>query len=153
LAFDELLRATRADLPAADESRSMEDAAKLLAGAMFNLACNDAISFSLYPRGQAANPDKPLASPLARRQSETDTLVVNLLHQAVRLEDREACRILQLLDGSRNLNQLAAEVRAWRPRIHAERTDATTGNADADAAGDAVRNFLIQARKLALLVG
>lgn len=153
LAFDELLRATRADLPTADESRSMDDDAKLLAGAMFNLACNDAISFSLYPRGQAANPDKPLASPLARRQSETDTLVVNLLHQAVRLEDREACHILQLLDGSRNLDQLAAEARAWRPRIHAERTDATTGNADADAAGDAVRNFLIQARKLALLVG
>src|SRR6185312_10309608 len=78
LAFDELLRAARADVGAAGAPRKPEDDAIMLAEALFSLACNDAISFSLYQRGQASNPDQPRASPLARRQAEADTLVVNL---------------------------------------------------------------------------
>jgi SAM-dependent methyltransferase len=144
VAFDELLRAARAGHAAQHPARDVEADADLLAKAMFSLACNDAISFSLYPRGRASNPDRPVASPLARRQSETDTLVVNLLHQAVRLENREACRILQLLDGTRDLDQLAAEVHAWRPRTALE-------PGDAEGARNAVRKFLEQAGKLALL--
>ncbi|MGC2810646.1 MAG: class I SAM-dependent methyltransferase [Bradyrhizobium sp.] len=152
LAFDELVGVARAELLAGDESGNVEDDATLLAEAMFKLACNDAISFSLYPRGEASNTGKPRASLLARRQSETDTLVVNLLHQSVRLESREACRILQLLDGSRNFDQLVDEVRALRPGIHSETSYAAIENANADVERDAVQRFLIQARKLALLV-
>jgi SAM-dependent methyltransferase len=152
LAFDELMSLARAKLSASDESSNVEDDAKLLAEAMFKLACNDAISFSLYPRGQASETGKPFVSLLARRQSETDTLVVNLLHQSVRLENREACGILQLLDGSRSFDQLVDEVRAWRPRIHSQPNHAAIENASVDAERDAVQKFLIQARKLALLV-
>lgn len=57
--------------------------------------------------------------------------------------------MLQLLDGSRNLEQLAAEVRAWHPADHYGEQE---GTGNADPAGEAVRKFLIQAGKLALLV-
>jgi methyltransferase-like protein/trans-aconitate methyltransferase len=153
LSFDELLNLTRAELYAEYESREQEDDGETLVEAMYKLACNDAISFSLYPRSLAASTaDKPLASLLARRQSETDAVVVNLLHQSVRLEDREACRILQLLDGTRDFDQLVAEVHARRPRVHSDVTDVGAENAIADTTRDSVQNFLIQARKLGLLV-
>jgi SAM-dependent methyltransferase len=150
LSFDELLGLTRAELRAEGESRESEDDGKTLAEAMYTLACNDAISFSLYPRGPAGpTANKPLASSLARRQSEIDTVVVNLLHQSVHLESREACRILQLLDGTRDFDQLVAEVHAWRQRVHSDDTDAISAAA---STRDAVQNFLVQARKLALLI-
>jgi SAM-dependent methyltransferase len=152
LSFYELLKLTRLELYAEDESRERENDAETLAEAMYNLACNDAISFSLYPRGPAATAtDKPFASLLARRQSETDTVVVNLLHQSARLENPEACRILQLLDGTRDLDQLVAEVHARRAGAHSHLADAETEDANTDATRDSVQNFLIQARKLGLL--
>ena len=152
LSFDELLTLTRLELHAEYGSHEQEDDAKTLAEAMYNLARNDAISFSLYPRGRAdSTTDKPLASLLARKQSETGTLVVNLLHQSVRLENPEACRILQLLDGTRDLDQLVAELHAWRPSIHSDLVDAGAKKVSTDATRDSVQNFLIQARKLGVL--
>ena len=153
LSFDELLDLTRAKLHSEGVSREQEDDGKTLAEAMYELACNDAISFSLYPRSPAAStPGKPLASLLARRQSETDTVVANLLHQSVRLEGREACRFLQLLDGTRDFEKLVAEVHAWRPRVHSDETDERAESTAAHATQEAVQNFLIKARKLGLLV-
>jgi hypothetical protein len=78
-------------------------------------------------------------------------VVVNLLHQFVRLENPEACRILQLLDGTRDLDQLVAEVHVRRPRVHLHLADAGAEDANTDATRDSVQNFLIQAMKLGLL--
>ena len=149
LSFDDLLDQTRAELDAEGESRERENDGETLADAMYELARNDAISFSIYPRIPAEQTaERPLASLLARRQSETDTVITNLLHQAVRLDGQEVCRILQLLDGTRDFERLVAEVHAWRPKDQSDETDAP-----ADATRDSVRSFLATAKKLGLLTG
>lgn len=69
LSFHELLKLTRLELYAEDESREQEDDAETLAEAMYNLACNDAISFSLYPRGPAASTTDKAARKLVGAQA------------------------------------------------------------------------------------
>jgi SAM-dependent methyltransferase len=156
IAFDELLKASRldgeAELGASDEE--IDDAT--LTEVMYKLACSDAVSFSLYPRGQnpegqaGKDSDKLLASPLARKQAETDCIVVNLQHQAVRLENGQACEILRLLDGTRDFDLLVTDVHARMLETHSA-SIAANDAPDIDTTRTSVRNFLHQVRKLGLM--
>ena len=57
--------------------------------------------------------ERPEASPLARHQARSGQLVTNLRHASVRLEDDLGRRLVVLLDGTRNQNQLLHELRAF----------------------------------------
>jgi SAM-dependent methyltransferase len=54
--------------------------------------------------------DRPVASPVARLQSETQNGVTNLRHTTVKVEDDVGRRLLQLLDGTRDRAALRAEM-------------------------------------------
>lgn len=54
--------------------------------------------------------DFPLASPLARLQSQRGNVVSSLLHDSLRIGDGLALRLLQLLDASRDREALSREL-------------------------------------------
>ncbi len=55
--------------------------------------------------------ERPLASPLARFQAQTDETVTNLRHKTVRLEDDVVRRLLLLLDGTRDRVAILSDLR------------------------------------------
>lgn len=71
---------------------------------------------------------RPLASPVARRQVVDDTLVTNLLHHNVPVEDPVMRRVLASLDGTRTLEDVTAAA-------------GLTKRGGRDAVEEAVRSF------------
>jgi SAM-dependent methyltransferase len=151
VSFDELFNDIRSN--AALGSPAAQDVhEETLVSAMYELVCNDAVSFSLYPREYLKPEDnKLLASSLARHQSQWGTTVVNLLHQTVRLENDDACYILQLLDGARDFDQVVAEVHARHQKTRLESAGVIDGPTDLDMTRTSVHNVLNQVKKLGLM--
>ena len=58
----------------------------------------------------ATNSDRPKASLLARKQLEKGTLLTNLRHSNVLLEDRITRRLFLLLDGTRTVDELVTDL-------------------------------------------
>lgn len=83
---------------------------------------------------------RPVASPVARLQLETDNIVSSLCHDSVRLDDEIAGSILKLLDGTRDRAALLAAL-----------GDQLAG-AEPSARADALETHLRAFGKLALLV-
>jgi methyltransferase-like protein len=152
ISFDELSNASRVDVDAEKTPGGRSSDEDTLAEAMYKLVCNDAVAFSLYPRSHPRPElNKLLAGSLARKQSEAGTVVVNLLHQSVHLENENACYILRLLDGTRDFDQLVTEVQDRMLTTQWSSIDPGAGYGSADAIRVSVRNFLIQAKKLGLM--
>jgi SAM-dependent methyltransferase len=151
LSFDELLEEASARLgPACFEPGEAE--VPILLEAMYVLACSGEVSFLISrPVLTRSISDRPLASLLARKQSEGDTLLTNLLHQSVRLEDEKACRILQLLDGTRTFGELVTEICRHRSLDGSVAEDPSQA-ADPEAVSANLGRFLNTASKLGLLV-
>ncbi|MEA2838600.1 MAG: hypothetical protein QOD89_3150 [Bradyrhizobium sp.] len=152
LSFDELLEQASRQLDPANTRGPAANDIQLLVEAMYVLACSGEVTFQVSrPNLTTTISDRPLASLLARKQSESDTLVTNLLHQSVRLEDEQACRILQLLDGTRSFEQLVARI---------SQLDSIAGSAEAGSSQerdqgvvpDMLKKFLKTAGRLGLLV-
>jgi hypothetical protein len=53
--------------------------------------------------------ERPRASLVARQQARRGTVVANLRHEPVDLENEGACRLLDLLDGAHS----CADIQAW----------------------------------------
>ena len=152
LTFDELLEEANRQIDPARQILFGKDDIQLLVEAMYVLACSGEVSFQVSrPALTTMISDRPLASLLARKQSESDTLVTNLLHQCVRLEDEQACKNLQLLDGTRSFEQLIAEVSRQRSTAEVNESSLPT-EADHVAASGTLKRFLDTASKLGLLV-
>lgn len=153
LSFGELLEGARALLP----GRSAEDDPKVLTDAMFILACSGEVSFLLSrPFIVRDATDRPQASLLARRQAQTGRLVTNLLHQTVQLEDDRTRDFLQLLDGTRSVDQIVAEMtERFGPTIRLEQTDSSgaPGEPLMLSIRDSVQRSLAMVGKLGLLAG
>lgn len=153
LTFDELLDAACEELGGAKGTPAREEDVQTLVEAMYVLACSGEVSFQVPRPGLTTTiSDRPLASFLARKQSESDTLLTNLLHQSVRLEGDEERRIFQLLDGTRGFDELVAEISRQQPTIHSPGSDLlrkTDRDRDVPAT---LKNFLKIASKLGLLV-
>jgi methyltransferase-like protein/trans-aconitate methyltransferase len=152
LSFSELLGQSRALLGPESGSESNNDDAQLLTEAMFVLACSGEVSFMLSPPFLVRNiSDRPQASLLARKQAENGTLVTNLLHRPVRLEDDNARHFLQLLDGTRTVEQIVADMA--RILAHAPHAaDGKTAGALQPSPQDSVERSLKVISKLGLLV-
>jgi methyltransferase-like protein/ubiquinone/menaquinone biosynthesis C-methylase UbiE len=142
LSFEELTRRHEQDKPDLDED--------VLARILYKFSYNDAVAFSLYPTIESKpKANRLLASELARKQCEAGLAVTNVLHQTVRLENDDACHILQMLDGTRDLDQLVSDVDAFR-RSRPTRVDGEIE--DIDGIRASVQKFLQQAKKLGLIL-
>ena len=145
--FDELLDETSRALVAAGGDAPDREAVGILTQAMFVLAQSGEVELLLSrPNLTTVVSDWPVASLIARRQALNGMLVTNLLHQSVRLENENACRILQLLDGSRTFDDLVAEIRSQPALV------ASTTAADQHDLPDHLTRFLGTASKLGLLI-
>ena len=119
---------------------------------MYILACSGEVTFQVSrPNLTTSISDRPLASPLARKQSEADTLVTNLLHQSVRLENEQACRVLQLLDGIHGFDELVAKICQQRSSSATLEGDSSR-DCDPITVSAMLAKFLKTASKLGLLV-
>ncbi len=56
--------------------------------------------------------ERPQASPLARRQAETELAVTNLRHRIVSMKDETVRRFLMLVDGTRTVDELVSDLNA-----------------------------------------
>jgi methyltransferase-like protein len=71
-----------------------------------------AVEFHVWEPPVAATPgERPLASALARHQAEAGATVATLRQATVEIEDERGRRLLTLLDGTRDHEQLAAALR------------------------------------------
>jgi hypothetical protein len=117
---------------------------------MYVLVCSGEVTFQVSRANLMTSiSDRPQASLLARKQSESDTLVTNPLHQSVRLDNEQGCRILQLLDGTRSFDELVAEI--CRQRSTSTPLE-ESGEGDRVAVSAELKKFLNTASKLGLLV-
>jgi len=151
LTFAELHASACARLEAGPARQAAEADAASLIESMYVLAYSGEVAFRLTaPYVPAAIGERPVASLLARKQAESGSLVTNLLHEAVRLSDESTRRFLQLLDGTRNADDLAvsmAEIAA------AAREEAEAGSGADTSVAEQVQRSLATVRKLGLLVG
>jgi SAM-dependent methyltransferase len=112
LPFDELLARSAARLGRAADADDAEALTSLIAAVwMTGLV-------SLHgdrPRYAETVSERPVASPLARLQARSGTHVSTLLHDTKRLDDEPTRLLVQLLDGTRTREQLAAELLAAFP--------------------------------------
>ncbi len=154
LSFTELLERCRALLKGSISVS--DDDVQTLVEAMHVLACSGEVSFRINrPFVMKAISDRPEASPLARKQSESGTLVTNVLHQAVRLKDDRTRSFLQLLDGTRTVAQIIAEMtRLFGETAEVEEDEAPPpGGTPVLSTSDGVERSLKVVSKLGLLVG
>jgi len=150
--FDELLVEAGKMLEEAGAALPSKEDELLLVESLCFLAYSGEVSFlQSRPRLTRSVSDRPMASQLARKQSESGLLVTNLLHQTVRLEDETGAAILRLLDGTRNFDGLVADIESKKLF---EKNAASTSHAhDVDDIPSRLKRFLGLTAKLGLLVG
>jgi len=123
LSFTELLDGARALL----EGRQDDDDQQALTGTMCILAFSGEISFLLSPPIVMKEvTERPQASLLARLQAQTGLVVTSPLHEMERLEDDQTQHLLQLLDGTRTIDQITAEMtERFGPTIQIEQKNSS----------------------------
>lgn len=113
--FAELLRDARAmagrddpsgGAPIAEDSNWLSDMLLRLFAADFLELCVDA------PQFVSTVSDRPAASPLVRAQVRAGLSVTNLRHASISVDDEAAKHLLLMLDGTRDRQQLLAEIRS-----------------------------------------
>ena len=123
--FAELLRAARtmagrddpnAGAPIAEDSNWLADMSLRLFAANFLDLCVHP------PKFVSTVSDRPAASPLVRAQVRAGLSITNLRHATITLDDEAAHHVLLLLDGTRDRQQLLAEIRS-----HLAEGDVTAG--------------------------
>ena len=142
LSFDDLLAETRARVP------GMEVPVELLADAMLRCAMVRLLDLTTHAERCATRPSRcPTASPLARHEARTESLVTSVSHVQVRLSDFDRT-LLTRVDGTRDERALVDDM------IDAcGKHDLGLGTApDRRAVEDTVRAALEQYRLCALLV-
>jgi methyltransferase-like protein/trans-aconitate methyltransferase len=111
---DLLVRARRGceRRPASGISSAEEDA-RVLGELLLRAYAAGIVEFTVAPPRLVTRPsEKPLASPLARLQSQAGTEVINLRHFNLQVEDAMTRRLLQILDGTRNHEALLDDLLA-----------------------------------------
>ena len=148
LGFAALVREAQALLAArtdACEENCSEANVEGLMRVLFEAASAGHVELSLHPpRLTTRISTKPLASRLARHQAQGDALVTNLHHDVVELDERMR-RLLRLIDGTRTIDELVADLRAAT-------VDLPLAADEPDLTRENVEKCLAAAAKLGLLV-
>lgn len=113
IGFDDLAAAAKSRL--AGEGNSPQPVSdsdiESLTEVMLRTFCAGTIEVEAFPSAMMATThDRPEASLLARKQLEKGTLLTNLRHCNVLLEDRITQRLFLLLDGTRTVDQLVTNL-------------------------------------------
>jgi methyltransferase-like protein/2-polyprenyl-3-methyl-5-hydroxy-6-metoxy-1,4-benzoquinol methylase len=115
VSFEDLLEAARARLMARAEMENFYSAEQVetMTRALFNAMCSGDIEFYLFPLPCVAEVSElPEVSRLVRRQAQHGSMVTSLRHDSVMLEDEAIRQFVQLVDGTRNTDQLVVDFRA-----------------------------------------
>lgn len=123
IAFPDLVEAARLRLASErDGSRTdVEVDVDALEQELFRAFATDQIEATLYPpRLTTTISPRPEASLLARKLAEGSALVTNMRHKRVRMEDELARRFLVLVDGTKDVKALHAELRTAAAQAAAE---------------------------------
>jgi methyltransferase-like protein/trans-aconitate methyltransferase len=106
-AFD-LLRKSGAAI-----AEDREDDVDTLTNVLFRASCAGHVSLHLFPpRLTIKISERPRASRVARKQAETGSLITSLTHGTVSLDDVMVRRFLGLVDGTRTVDALVADLSA-----------------------------------------
>jgi len=120
-----------------------------LCAILFRSFCAGVVEIEAFPLPLAATvSERPQASLLARRQAETGSLLTNLRHDSVLVEDAVTLRLITLLDGTRTVDQLIRDLAAGRQ--NGARGDAA--NAEPIISRENVTSNVQRLAKLALLI-
>jgi len=92
-----------------------------LAQGLLKLAANKLVDLRTYqaPLAESVG-ERPMATSLARLQAEETTLITTLLHTEIEISDARTRRLIQLIDGTRDLQAL---VSAMMPDLGMSRDD------------------------------
>jgi len=143
--FPELLQGALRRLGAAASELRMAEEEAELADLLFRAASGGHVGIHLSPpRLTVTVSERPQASLLARKQVLAGPVVTNQQHRTVLLEDRIVRCFLQLVDGTRTVDDLVTDLR------HALATAASRGN-DGNAGPEPVTRASVE-KNLALLV-
>lgn len=108
------------------------------------------INVHRHPPRLAAQPGpRPMANPLARSQAATDGPLTSQLHLTVFIKDALVRRAIQLLDGSRSVAELTAQLQREAQEMHSPE-QATI--APGDAGRQQVESLLAHLARTGLLV-
>ena len=91
----------------------LDDEVAALTQVLFRAACSGHVALHLFPpRLTTKIGARPEASLIARRQAATGTVLTNLLHSPVHTEDDTVRKFIGLVDGTRTVDDLVAELAA-----------------------------------------
>ncbi|HEY3064153.1 MAG TPA: class I SAM-dependent methyltransferase [Methylomirabilota bacterium] len=114
LSFDELFQAARRRLADAPGVGAAGHDADALAEIMLATYYAGLVEFHSHPPRFCVEPGpRPVASPLVRFQVQSDSVVTNLRHTTVDIEDTMGRHLIGLLDGTRDRKELLAEMRRF----------------------------------------
>jgi methyltransferase-like protein len=89
---------------------------------LLKLAMNKLVDLRAHPAYLSkAISSRPVASPLARLQANRGTLITTLLHTHIDIEDVPTRRLLELLDGTRDIASLTRSLATQFPSLSAVR--------------------------------
>jgi methyltransferase-like protein/SAM-dependent methyltransferase len=100
--------------PAAGPIReNLDEEAEALAKLIFRVFAAGQVQLRFSPdRLTTTLETRPKANPLARKQAETGLVVTNPLHRTVSMKDETVRQFLMLVDGTRTVDQLVADLNA-----------------------------------------
>lgn len=150
VSFSDLLEHARKRVAAAGDGQveqfDSDEHVDALVNLMFEAVSRGLIEIHRYPPPVTASVgERPEALRVARMQSQSGTLVTNLRHRTVMIEDEIVRRFLQLVDGTRTVDRLIADLEDWMNATNPEATGKLVGRQHVE------HNLRVLA-KLALLV-
>jgi len=147
MSFEEVLNGARARLmsSAENQSASSDEQIQAMTRALFTAVYGGHVEIYLFPLPCAfAVSERPEVSRLIRKQAEYGSMVTSLRHGSVMLEDEAIRSFVQLVDGTRNVDQLIADFKPVVSQMPGQNGSVTR---------EIVVGHLETAAKLALLVG
>jgi SAM-dependent methyltransferase len=154
IAFDALIEGALARLAAGGDTlqEDLADHLEAVEAVLFQLYASAVLELSLYPpRLTKLIGERPLASPVARLQARTGSLITNLLHKSIAVEDEMTRKFLTLVDGTRTADDIVDALSAFRA---GRRDEGPVGNGGAafQVSREIVAEKLATAARLGLLL-
>jgi methyltransferase-like protein len=123
---DDLIAQALADTPAvrdAEPAHRAEEIERTQQALLTAALAGHIFLFMEPPMMVAAAGEHPEVSAFARKQAEQGTIVTNLRHARVKLEDERVRRLILLTDGTRDIDRLVADLAAATQSIPAAAND------------------------------